>query len=198
MGSEGSRFTVGRGGSNCPEYPSRTKQDVRLRSGTTATTWAGQVVHPVHIIQVEQSSFRAAHYDLFDDKNSFLCMTKRRKLWLLTPPGNLGGQMARFCGDNDSQRGFSDAVRFLRNLGSRQKKLVFYTVLDESKTLYLPYGWVHSVITLCERDEGGSFVCSMWYLELPTDGDRVAAFKRKALYNARAGERTSSALAALK
>ena len=159
MGSEGFRFTVGRGGSNCPEYPSRTKQDVRLRSGTTATTWAGQVVHPVHIIEVAQSSFRAAHYDLFDDKDSFLCMTKGRKLWLLTPPGNLGGQMKRFCGDNDLQRGFSDAVRFLRNLGSRQKKLVFYTVLDESKTLYLPYGWGM-------REEASCALCSTWSFQL--------------------------------
>ena len=105
---------------------------------------------------------------------------KREKALVTCPPGNLGGKMERFCGDNDSQRGFSDAVRFLRNLGSRQK-LVFYTVLDESKTLYLPYGWVHYVITLFERDEGGSFVCSMWYLELPTDENKVAAFKRKAL-----------------
>ncbi len=194
VGPRGSRFTKGRGGNNCPEYPSRTKQDAQLRSGTATTDWRGSVCHPVRVIQVERLSFRAAHYDLLDDRDALLILTRGRKLWILAYPSRVGGLLERLCGGNDSQRGFTDAVKVLRGLSAKEKSNIFFAVLSDSKTLYLPYAWVHSVVTLCEEDEGGSFVCSMWYLELSTSSDRVEAMKRRAQQKSRCGKRRMEAL----
>ncbi len=148
----------------------------------------------MRVIQVELSSFRAAHYDLLDDNDALLSLTRGRKLWILAYPSRVGGLLGRLCGDNDSQRGLTDAVKVLRGLSAKEKSSIFFAVLNDFNTLYLPYAWVHSVVTLCDQDEGGSFVCSMWYLELSTSSDRVAAMKRRAQQKSGCGKRRMEAL----
>lgn len=157
-----STLTEGTASRNCLECPSRTRGDRQLKTGEAVSTWPGEVKQPVRVIQVESSSFRAFHYDLLDLGDSLLSLVRGKKLWLLCHPGNTGSELERHCGGNDSERGFSDAVRFLRKLSSRQKKQILYCVLDSSNSLYLPYAWAHSVVTVVEE----GFVCSMRYLEL--------------------------------
>ena len=150
-----------------------------LRSGQVACEWPERTLQPARFIAVEHSSFRAVYYDLEDEADSLLCLTHGKKLWILVHPANTGGLLERICVDNDSERGFTDAVRRLRSLSSRQKSLIFYVILDETKTLYLPYAWLHSVVTLVDKDSVGSLVCTMWYLELPTNEQQIVAMKKR-------------------
>ena len=165
-----------------------------LRNGQVACEWPERTLQPARFIAVEHSSFWASHYDLEDEADSLLCLTHGKKRWILVHPGNTGGLLERICGDNDSERGFSDAVRVLRPLSSKQKSQIFYVVLDETKTLYLPYAWLHSVVTLVDKDSVGSFVCTMWYLELPTNEQQIVAMKKKALRRGKSGQRRENAL----
>ena len=190
MGGEASLLTAGAGGRNCPEHQSRTRKDIRLRSGRATCEWPGRVQHPVRVIQVEGSSFRAFHFDLEDEADSLLCLTGGKKLWLFAPPGNIAGVLERQCGGNDSQSGFTSAVGSLRALSKREKKTLRFAVLDNSKTLYLPYGWAHAVVTLCEP----TLVCSMWYLELVTPAQRIEETRKKARQHCRSGVRREEAL----
>ena len=167
---------------------------MRLKVGSPSFSWPKTLQPTVRIISVEKSSFRAAHYDLHDEADSLLSLTRGRKLWIVAPPGNTGAMLERCCGGNDSERGFTDAVRVLRSLGPRQKSQIFFAVLDEVHTMYLPYGWLHSVVTLVDKDEEGTFVCSMWYMELETDEQQVASMRRKAVMKGRSGGRRSTAL----
>ena len=186
MGSEASLFTRGEGDRNCPEHPSGTRKDMTLRSGQVTAEWPSAVHHPARVIQVERSSFRAFHYDLRDEADSLLCLTRGRKLWMLCHPVNTGALLERLCGDNDSERGFTSAVGCLRSMSSRHKSQIFFGVIDESKTLYMPYGWAHAVITLSAE---GGYVCSMWYLDLPTPAARIAASRKSAEVKGRCGKR---------
>ena len=170
---------------NCPEHPSKTRGDRQLKDGEAVSSWPGSVQQPIRVIQVEGSSFRAFHYDLLDTADSLLSLVRGRKLWLLCHPGNTGSLLERFAGANDSEEGFSEAVRFLRNLSPAQKKQILYCVLDSSKTLYLPYAWAHSVITIVEE----GYACSMWYIELPTSQQEVSEEWRKATGKGRCGGR---------
>ena len=43
----------------------------------------------------------------------------------MTSEVNLSDELERLAGSNDSEMGFTDAAKYLRNLGSQQKKLVF-------------------------------------------------------------------------
>ena len=154
-----------------------------MRSGTAVTEWPGNVHHPAKLILVENSSFRAFHYDLEDESDSILCLSGGKKLWLLAPASNVGGTLERQCGGNDSQSGFTSAVKGLRALSKREKKSIKYAILDNSNTLYMPFGWVHAVVTLCESE----LVCSMWYMELVTREERVLEVRRKAQQHCRSG-----------
>ena len=114
------------------------------------------------------------------------------KLWLLCPPSKSGALLQGLCGDDDSERGFSDLVQYLRGLSSRAKAQIRYGVLDDSNTLYLPYAWCHAVLTW--TDAKASQVCSMWYVELEMDEGRLAELRRKAQQRARCGMRRQDAL----
>ena len=147
----------------------------------------------MRVIQVERSSFRAAH-DLLDDKDALLNLTRGRKLWIPAYPSRVCGLLERLRGNNDSQRGLTDASKVLLCLSAKEKSSIFFAVLDASISLYLLYAWVHSVVTLRDEDEGGSFVCSIWFLELSTSSDRVAAMKRRAQQKSRCGKRRMETL----
>ena len=173
---------------NCPEFLSH-RGDRTIKNGDGKPTWPNSVKSPVRVIQVEKSSFRAFHYDLDDPNDSLLCLTRGRKLWMTVRPSNIGAELERHCGD-DSERCFSDTVRFLRTMPPRQKKHIFYCFLDESKTLYLPYAWAHSVLTIVED---GS-VDSMWYMEFFTDEEEVAKRRGNAANKYRTGMGRQEAL----
>ena len=114
-------LTRGNGARNCPEQASRTRGEMSMRNGQAFCDWPGRLLQPARFISVESSSIRAAHYDLEDEADSILCLTRGKKLWLLCHPGNTSAMLERTCGSNDSRRGFSDAVKVLRSLSSRQK-----------------------------------------------------------------------------
>ena len=187
MGSEASLFTRGEGDRNCPEHPSRTGRDMMLRSGQASAEWPSAVRHPPRVIQEEQSSFRAFLYDLRDEAGSLMCLTRGRNLWMLCHPGNTGSLLERLCSDNDdSEGGFTSAVGVLRSMSFRHKSQILFGVLDESKTLYLPYGWANAIITLSAE---GEYLCSMWYLDLPNTAARIAASRKSAEAKGRCGKR---------
>ena len=192
VGGYESLFTEGSSNRNCADLPSRTRGGVQLRSGSASHSWPGAVEHPVKIIQVERSSVKTFHYDLDDEADALNCLTGGEKLWLLCPAGNCGALLQGLCGDDDSEKGFTDTVQFLRGLSKRQKSQIFFGVLDGTNTLYLPYGWCHLVLTWTKPHE--SQVCSMWYLELSTDPRRVEEQRLKASRRGRVGMRRSDAL----
>ena len=178
-----SLLTKGTASRNCPEFPSHTRADRTIKNGSGTASRPNSVESPARVIQVEKSSFRAFHYDLDDPADALLCLIRGKKLWMTVHLGDIGGELERHCGDNDSERCFSDTVRLLRKMPPRQKKHIFYCVLDESTTLYLPYTWAHSVLTIVEDD----FVCSMWYMELFTDEEEVARRRGNAANKCRTG-----------
>ena len=152
--------------------------------------WPGEVQYPARLIQVERSSIRTFHYDLDDEADALNCLTRGEKLWLMCRPGNCGATLQRLCGDDDSNKGFSDLVQFLRRQSKRQKAVIFYAVLNESNTLYLPYGWCHAVLTKAHCD----YICSMWYLELSIDAETIQQQRIKASRRGRVGVRRTDAL----
>ena len=185
-----SLLTKGTASRNWPEFPSHTRGDRTIKNGSGTASWPNSVQSPARVIQVEKSSFRAFHYDLDDPADDLLCLTRGKKLWITVRPGNIGGELERHCGDKDSERCFSDTVRFLRKMPPRQKKHIFYCVLDESKTLYLPYAWAHFVLTIVED----GFACSMGYMELFTDEEELARRRSNAANKCRTGMGRQEAL----
>ena len=93
----------------------------------------------------------------------------------LPPHGEVRMSSRRGAVDREDLQGFFDAAKYLRNLGSQQKKLVRYGVLEKGKSLYLPYAWCHAVLFLCDEER----VCCMYYAEMQTRVSLVAsAWKR--------------------
>ena len=150
------------------------------------TRWPKQVFSSLlQGIFLESSSFRTFHQHLDEEDDAVLCLLGGRKLWLMTSEVNLSGELERLAGSNDSEMGFTDAAKYLRNLGSQQKKLVRYGVLEKGKSSYLPYAWCHAVLTLCDEER----VCCMYYAEMQTRLSLVASAWKRCQQHCRVNKR---------
>ena len=119
------------------------------------------------LILVEQSSFRAFHHDLHEEGDAFLTLLRGKKLWLMCNLSNVARELDRL--GRDRREAASRTLRYLQSLKKTMAKQVFWVLLEPGQSLYLPYGWLHSVWT--DVEEGR--ICPMFSVEMSVDEERA-------------------------
>ena len=105
---------------------------------------------PGLLILVEQSSFGAFHHDLHEEGDAFLTLLRGRKLWLICNLSNVARELDRL--GRDRREAASKTLRYLQSQMKTMAKQVFWGLLEPGQSLYLRYGWSHSVWTDVEEE----------------------------------------------
>ena len=84
---------------------------------------------------------------------SNLTLLRGRKLWLMCNLSNVARELDRL--GRDRREATSRTLCYLQSLMRTMTEQVFWGLLDPGQSLYLPYGWLHSVWT--DVEEGRIF-----------------------------------------
>ena len=131
-----------------------------------------------YFVFVEGTSYRPWHYDLSASEtagDTIATLLTGRKIWVFAPMGRASADLVKICGAMRSSKAIEEFLRYLGAMSRTLKKKLSWCEVGAGETIYMPYGYGHSVITLCE----GRPAC-MVSVDARADPERVIAANNSA------------------